>query len=176
MGQWDSLFAFREAAMRDDLPAMREMLARDSSFLAAENPDDLPLEYLAKTYQLHTLAREGPIEKLRALIDDDPRLIRQPWTSQGWLPLSQAVWGNQPETVRLLLSRGASADDRILEGGGTVLQMAADMDRVEMARMMMNAGANPNLSAPDGATPVTKARSDDMRVVLKVRGSHPAGG
>ena len=36
VGQWDNLFAFRDAAMRDDLAAMREVLARDSSFLADE--------------------------------------------------------------------------------------------------------------------------------------------
>src|SRR5689334_6286632 len=112
--------------MRDDVGAMRDVLARDSSFIAAENPTNLPLDYLAKTYRIHTAAREGPIEKVRQLAAEDPRLVRQPWTDQGWLPLSQAVWGDQLDIVRLLLAHGASGDDRIAETGGTVLHMAAE--------------------------------------------------
>jgi hypothetical protein len=166
VGQWDKLFAFRDAAMRGDLAAMREVLAGDSSFLADENPNDLPLHYLAKTYQVQTAAREGPLERVRQLISDDPRLVRQAWTVQGWLPLSQAVWGDQLATVRLLLSCGASGDDRIAEGGGTVLQMAAELDRVEMARLMMEAGADPRAQAPDGTSPIGKAKSQEMREAL----------
>jgi hypothetical protein len=136
MGQWDNLFAFRDAAMRDDIAGMREVLARDSSFIAAENPDNLPLEFLARLYQIQTCSREGPIEKVRQLIAEDPRLIRHPWTSQGWLPLSQAVWGNQLEIVKLLLDHGASGDDLIKETGGTVLQMTAELNRKDMVRLM----------------------------------------
>jgi len=176
VGQWDNLFAFRDAAMRDDVAAMREVLARDSSFIAEENPNDLPLDYLAKTYQLHTAAREGPLERVRQLIEQDPRLIRQPWTSQGWLPLSQAVWGNQLETVRLLLSHGACADDRIAEGGGTVLQMAAELDQIEMARLMIAAGADPRARAPDGASPIVNAKSEEMRETLTRGRGEAAGG
>ena len=176
MGQWDNLFAFRDAAMRDDVAGMREVLTRDSSFIADENPGGLPLDYLAKTYQVHTAAREGPVERVRQLIDEDPRLIRQPWTTQGWLPLSQAVWGSQLETVRLLLARGACGDDRIAEGGGTVLQMAAELDHVEMARLMVDAGADPHATSPDGSSPLTKAKSDEMRAVLAPGQGDRAGG
>jgi ankyrin repeat protein len=166
LGQWDNLFAFRDAAMRDDLAAMRAVLARDSSFMPDENPADLPLEFLAKLHQIQTAAREGPIDTVRRLIEEEPRLARQPWTTQGWLPLSQAVWGDQPETVKLLLAHGARGDDRIAETGGTVLQMAAELDRVEMARMMIEAGADPNLQAPDGSSAASKAKSDEMKRAL----------
>src|SRR5213594_2931786 len=108
MGKWDSLFAFRDAAMRDDIGSMRDVLARDRSFMPMENPENLPLEFLAKLYQIQTCSREGPIEKVRQLLLDDPRLIRQSWTAEGWLPLSQAVWGNQLEIVKLLLDSSAS--------------------------------------------------------------------
>lgn len=117
-------------------------------------------------YQIQTYAREGPIEKVMDLVGEDSRLIRHPWTIQGWLPLSQAVWGNQSEIVRFLLDNGASGDDRIVEGGCTVLQMASDLDRVEMARMMIEAGADANATAPDGSSPLTKAKSEDMKLVL----------
>ena len=169
MGQWDNLNTFRDAAMRDDLDGMLEAVGRDSSFMAMENPDNLPLAYLAKTYQIQTCAREGPIEKVRQLVIQDSRLVRQPWTSQGWLPLSQAVWGNQLEIVRLLLNHGARGDDRIIEGGGTVLQMAAELDRVEMARLMIEAGADPNIVAPDGASALRNAKSEQMKAVLSQR-------
>jgi hypothetical protein len=166
MGEYDNLFAFRYAAMNDDVSGMRAVLARDSTFLAEENPTDLPLEFLAKLYQVQTGAREGPIEKVRRLIEEDPRLVRHPWTSQGWLPLSQAVWGDQLETVKLLLACGASGDDHIAETGGTVLHMAAELDRVEMARLMIEAGADPNAPAADGFTPLLKATSQAMRDAL----------
>src|SRR5205085_2809132 len=106
-------------------------------------------------------------EKVRELVTQDARLVQHPWTSQGWLPLSQAVWGNQLETVKLLLAHAASGDDRNIEGGGTVLQMASELDRVEMARLMVQAGANPNLAASDGKTPLSVARSQEMIRVLK---------
>ena len=152
--------------MRDDLPAMRDVLSRDLSFMAMENPANLPLEYLARSYQLQTAAREGPIEKVRQLINQDPRLIRQPWTAQGWLPLSQAVWGNQLEVFKMLLAHGASGDDRIIEVGGTVLQMAAELDRLEMARLLIQAGADANARAPDGSSPMTCAKSPEMKQLL----------
>ena len=166
MGQWDNLFAFREAALRDDVPGMRKVLERDSAFLADENPSEFPLQYLAKLYQIQTCSREGPIEKVRQLVQEDPRLIRESWTMQGWLPLSQAVWGNQLEIARFLLANGASGDDRIAEDGGTVLQMAADLDRVEMARLMIEAGADMNAKSPDGSTPLSKAKSPELRAAL----------
>lgn len=166
MGKWDNLFAFRAAAMLDDFSGMRAVLECDATFLADENPNNLPLEFLAKIYQIQTYAREGPIEKVMDLVGEDSRLIRHPWTIQGWLPLSQAVWGNQSEIVRFLLDNGASGDDRIVEGGCTVLQMASDLDRVEMARMMIEAGADANATAPDGSSPLTKAKSEDMKLVL----------
>ncbi|MGD0461622.1 MAG: ankyrin repeat domain-containing protein [Tepidisphaeraceae bacterium] len=166
MGKWDNLFAFRAAAMLDNVPGMRAVLNRDATFLADENPNNLPLEFLAKIYQIQTYARDGPIERVKDLVREDPRLIRHPWTIQGWLPLSQAVWGNQAEIVRFLLDNGASGDDRIVEGGCTVLQMASDLDRIEMARTMIEAGADANATAPDGSSPLTKAKSDDMKLVL----------
>jgi len=166
MGEWDNLFRFRDAAMRDDVDGMHAAVARDPGFIAAENPNNLPLPLLAKVYQVQTFAREGPIEKLRQLITDNPALIREPWTTQGWLPLSQAVWGNQLQAVRLLLNSGASGDDVIAEDGGTVLQMAAELDRVDMAQLMIEAGADANRRAPDGSSPLTKAKSDEMKAVL----------
>jgi ankyrin repeat protein len=166
MGEWDNLFAFRDAALRGDLIAMQDVLARDSSFLAMENPDGLPLPYLAKTYQIQTFAREGPIGKVRGLVGEEPRVVRQPWTAQGWLPLSQAVWGNQLGIVKFLLASGASGDDRIIEGGGTVLQMAAELDRLEIARLLIQGGADPRLAAPGGASPMRNAKSREMKEML----------
>src|SRR5262245_23710591 len=166
MGQWDNLLAFRDAAMRDDIDGMREMAARDSSILRMDNPTGLPLEYLAKTYQMQTCAREGPIDKVKQLAEEDARLVRQPWTRQGWLPLSQAVWGNQLEIVKLLLAHGASGDDRIIETGGTVLQMAVELDRVEMARLIVEAGGDPNTRDADGSSPMSKAKSAEMKAAL----------
>jgi ankyrin repeat protein len=118
---------------------------------------------------MQTCAREGPIEKVRQLAQENQELVRQPWTRQGWLPLSQAVWGNQLEIVRILLAHGASADDRIIETGETVLQFAVELDRIEMARLMIEAGADPNAKALDGSAPVLKVRSDAMSRVLKSR-------
>src|SRR6185369_4133797 len=126
--------------------------------------------------QLQTAAREGPLARVRQLIDENPRLIRQPWTTQGWLPLSQAVWGHRLDAVRLLLERGASGDDRIAEGGGTVLQMAAELDRIEMARLMVEAGADVNAKAPDGSSPLSQAKSQEMKAVLTQTRGDGAGG
>ena len=139
MGQWDNLFAFRDAAMANDVEGMRRVLAGDSSFIADENPDDLPLEELARLYQMQTACREGPLEKVRTLADADPRLVRQPWTRQRWTPLTQAICGDQHAIFDLLLQHGADLNDRY-EEGGTALHIAAWYGRLPFMEKILARG------------------------------------
>ena len=139
MGQWDNLFAFRDAAMANDVEHMRRILAGDSSFIADENPDDLPLEELARLYQMQTACRQGPLEKVRTLAEADPRLVRQPWTRQRWTPLTQAICGDQHAIFDLLLQRGADLNDRY-EEGGTALHIAAWYGRLPFVEKILARG------------------------------------
>jgi ankyrin repeat protein len=151
MGQWDSLFAFRDAAMADDIQRMREVLASDSSFIADENPDQLSLEELARLYRMQTFCREGPLERVRALVDVDPRLVRQPWTRQCWRPLTQSIAGNQEVIFDWLLEHGADLNDRY-EGGGTILHMAAWDGRITFAQRILAGGFPINTPDDNGIT------------------------
>ena len=173
MGQWDTLFAFRDAAMADDVERMRQILAADSSFIADENPDHMPLEELARLYRMQTFCREGPLERVRDLANADPRLLRQPWTRQCWRPLTQAIAGNQEAIFEWLLERGADLNDRY-EGGGTILHMAAWDGRIPFAQRILARGFPINTPDDEGKTATQIA--DEQRHQAMADFLHSHGG
>ena len=75
----------------------------------------------------------------------------------GTSPLYIVVTGDNTETARLLISAGAARDSP------EILVAAAQFDRVEIARMLLAAGTNPNVVEIDfgGQTPLTVAGSGD---------------
>ena len=46
---------------------------------------------LALMFQAQYHARENNLQALRELVSKEPRVLNQPWTAQGWLPITQAV-------------------------------------------------------------------------------------
>jgi hypothetical protein len=171
MSQWNTLFAFRDAAMADDVERMRKILASDSTFITDENPDRLPLEELARLYRIQTFCREGPLEEVRALVDLDPRLVRQPWTRQCWRPLTQAIAGNQEVIFDWLLEHDADLNDRY-EGGGTVLHIAAWDGRISFAQKILARGFPVNTPDDEGITATQIANERQHHSIADFLRSH----
>jgi hypothetical protein len=96
--------------------------------------------------------RAGDLETLRALLDAHPELVNEP-IDRGRTALQVAMdwpgyWPHAPESVRLLLAAGADPDGTG-NGTETPLHWAASSDDVEVAEVLLDAGAD--LEAPGGS-------------------------
>ena len=125
-----------------------------------------------------TCAATGSVEAVRALLDHGAGNINAQEASQGQTALMWAVAQGYPEVVRLLLKRGAAIEARtksrsllvsldggaggtdpgeVRLGGFTPLLFAARQGSVESARLLLDAGADVNDAAPDGASALVVA-------------------
>ncbi|TYZ61590.1 hypothetical protein PybrP1_003466 [[Pythium] brassicae (nom. inval.)] len=86
---------------------------------------------------LHCAASEGHVEVARLLLDYGADLEV---TVDGWRPLHVACSKEHVAVVALLLSRGASVD-AVMQDGITALHFVALQCSVELARVLLDAGA-----------------------------------
>ena len=119
----------------------------------------------------------GRIERLRALIDEDPSAAND-WTPDGFGALAMAVYGGHEDAARLLIEHGA--DLEALSRHETIrvrpLQTAAFVRSVPMARLLLDAGADVNSRAEGGSTALhSAAQNGDVELarVLLERGADP---
>ena len=68
-------------------------------------------------------------------------------------PLSRAIDRNLPYDVQFLLANGANPDSPIWNGG-TAVHMAVVQGRLEVLKMLLDYGANPNAKDGAGHTPM----------------------
>ena len=132
-------------------------------------------------------AREGDIESARKLLDAGADVNQT--TEYGWTPLLTAVNNRNYRLALLLLERGADVN-RANKGGWTPLYLATDnrnieggdypvpkpdMDHLDLIKVLLDKGANPNARVrdntltrtiftmqwffEDGATPFIRAAS-----------------
>lgn len=76
--------------------------------------------------------------------------------SQGTLDQSllTAIRGRHPETVSLLLERGANPNVRALPSGRPALHLAIGMNDHATVVLLLQGGANPNTRDRDGVSPL----------------------
>jgi ankyrin repeat protein len=119
----------------------------------------------------------GQTERLRALLDEDPPRV-EAVSPDGFRPLGLAAFFGHEAGVRLLLERGADVRAR---GEGairtTALEAATAADEAAIARLLLDAGADPASAQPDGFTPLHAAaanRNRELYDLLLERGADPA--
>ena len=161
------------AAERDDAGVSALLLAtyhRAEGMVEALRPGKPDLD-------VFEAAALGDVERLRELLDADPAAASAT-APDGFHPLALAAFFGRRDAVRLLLERGADVRAR---GTGairtTALEAAAAADETAIARLLLDAGADPASAQPGGFTPLHAAaqnRNRELYDLLVDRGADPA--
>lgn len=121
----------------------------------------------------------GDVERLRALLDEDPSLANA-WSDDGFTPLHYAAFFGQPEAAKLLIERGAD-----LEARSTNREFALDAAPLHSAvaarergtiEVLLDAGADVNAVQHGGFTPLLEAAQTGQAEVVELlleRGADP---
>lgn len=101
---------------------------------------------------------------LRNGADPNPRVGEGLFRSS---PLTAATFGGLVEMIKLLLCSGAKVDEQNPEGR-TALQVAASLQNVECAEILLKYGANLNHISKNGHSPFTTAIACSNHTVLNL--------
>jgi ankyrin repeat protein len=85
-----------------------------------------------------------------------------------------AVRDNRIEDVKELLNNGADVNAQDMFGGNTGLHWAARLGLAEMARLLIESGANPNACNDDNDTPLHWAAREGQKELLVILLAHGA--
>src|SRR5437667_1848563 len=121
-------------------------------------------------------ASVGRTERVAELLDHDPSLVNA-YSGDGFYPLGLAAFFGHPETVRLLLSRGADVA-QVARNPMKVqaLHSAAAGRNFEAVRLLVEAGAPVNAKQEKGWAPLHEAvlsRDVEMARYLLAHGADP---
>lgn len=169
------------AVTAGDVATVRRLLSEDPSLASARDGSGLPVVLLALFHQQREIADAlldaepelGPLEaaatgradRLSALLDADPEALNAR-TPEGFTPLGLAAFLGGPEVVRVLLERGADAnDDADNQFGVRPVNAAAAAHDHETMRLLLDAGADPDARQQAGFTPLhSAAHTDDVEM------------
>jgi ankyrin repeat protein len=106
-------------------------------------------------------AAVGRIDRLRALLDEDPTFANA-WAEDGFQPLGLASFFGHADAARLLVERGAEVnsasrnDLKVMPLHSAVAEKDPET-RYEIAKLLLEHGADPNARQQDDFTPLMAA-------------------
>jgi ankyrin repeat protein len=133
-----------------------------------------------KELDVFEAAALGRMERVRDLLEDDPALANA-WAEDGFQPLGLASFFGHPDVARVLIERGAEVNSAS-RNDMKVMPLhsaAATSDpalRYELAKLLLDAGADPNARQQDEYTPLMAADQHgdtSLRELLLDRGATP---
>lgn len=119
----------------------------------------------------------GDADRLRALLEDEADRV-DAMNGQGFTPLGLAAFFGHEDALRTLLDLGAEVD--LVQksiNANTALDSAVAADRMAAVKLLLERGAEPNVHAVRGYTPLHKAAfggNAEMVRLLLSRGADPA--
>lgn len=121
-------------------------------------------------------ASVGRTARVAELLDADPALLNA-YSRDGFFPLGLAAFFGHPDTVRLLLARGADVN-QVARNPMRVqpLHAAVGGRSLEAVRLMVEAGAAVNAAQQEGWTPLHAAvhqKNADLTRYLLAHGADP---
>jgi ankyrin repeat protein len=122
-------------------------------------------------YDVTIAAALGDIERVAAILDEDPARIREA-RPNGRRPLSAAVEFGHARIVRLLLERGADPTWPDADGStrGAALHAAARAGDRPLVELLLAHGADPNGYVDAAGNATFAARSPELRALLVAHG------
>lgn len=171
----------RKQDLHGRMPLDRAVLAADPRNDRAERFPAVArmLLYHGAPLTLRAAVALGELQQVRELLARDPGALREITWSRGGL-LSVAVNHNQRDTVELLLDLGADVDERTVvseveepvASWGTPLWFAALAGNYEIARLLLDRGADPNANVYASGWPLRNAYDHPpLRELLLQRGA-----
>lgn len=175
---------FIDAATHGDLAKVKQMLLADPSLAQAKDQNGLSVIMKATYYgkrdvvdallaagvqlNIFEAAAAGQTDQVLALLEKDPSLVNT-YSTDGFMPLSLAVFFGHPETVNALLTAGADVNAASRETMKvTPLASAAAAKRNDIARALIAHGANVNAKADNDFSPLHEAAANDNLELVKL--------
>jgi ankyrin repeat protein len=114
-------------------------------------------------------AKSGNADRLRALLENDPNLIRAV-DSDGSTALHCATWKGHQDVVKFLLDAGAdvNAHNNNEHWGTTPLHAAAHANQAAIAQMLIESGADVKARDKEGRTPLDHTEFHKAKASAKV--------
>ena len=106
--------------------------------------------------ELHDAVKPGDLERIRALLDNDPGSVnsRSEMDARGTYPLHVAAEFGQAGAARVLLEYGADVSLLDAENEAIPLGWAAFFGRPEVVSVLLEAGSEPSQRNKHGLTPL----------------------
>ena len=105
--------------------------------------------------EIHDAAKNGDLDKVKALLKANPDLVFSK-TDNGGTPLHWAVQNGHKDVVELLLANKADVDAKD-NNGVSPLHVAADTGYTDVAQLLLADNAAVNAKSNDGSTPLHEA-------------------
>ena len=182
-----------------DTPEIRERLRRTLEKISAESREAYPEVYsllddaslevertehdraMAENFvaiamrvtEIHAIHHCGNLETLQ-LLSRRPAVDFNLHDGAGYWPLKTFSELGDGDVVSWLLQNGASHN--FTSTGDTALHAAVSGNHLECARLLLQAGANPNQQDVDGCVPMWRVASDEMLDLLLAHGADPTVG
>jgi hypothetical protein len=131
------------------------------------------IETVISPTDVHAVHHCGNMETLE-LIAQQPGVSFNIADAAGYWPLKSFAEQGDAKVVAWLLQHGT--DPNFTSTGDTALHMAVMRDHIGCARLLLDAGANPNQQDVDGCVPLWAVQSEPMLDLLLAHGADPTIG
>ena len=179
-----------EAIKAKDVDAARAALAADSAAADVATPEGTTPVCLAMYYgqpqiadaiaaakidlDIFEAATIGRVDRLRALLDQDPALVNRV-APDGFFPLGLAAYFKHPDAVRLLLDRGADPNQAAANAAKvTALHAAVSANQQQIVEWLVAAGADVNARQQMDYTPLMGAAANARTAMIDFLLAHGA--